>query len=137
MTNPLVDHRHLLGHPFIDTEHAAIGELWLRAVSCDRREFPLHLARLKKAMERHFEHEADLLAEVGRGLCASHRAEHRSLLDLCSDASALHGRDWRRSQSLLRNKFVRMVREHIISMDQCAVLTMRTAIAPCDHATVN
>jgi len=137
MTSSLIDHRHSLGHPFIDTEHAEIGELWLRTVNCSRLEFPLHLARLKKAMERHFQHEADLLAKVGRGLCIGHRAEHRSLLELCSDAAMHYERDWRKSRSLLRKTFVKMMREHIVSMDLCAVLIIRTTDAPCDQVTLS
>lgn len=80
-------------------------------------------------MTRHFEHEAELMAEAGGSLCTRHHAEHRSLLNLCADASALYERDWRKTQSLLRVKLAKMIREHITSMDQCAVLIMHTSDA--------
>jgi hemerythrin-like metal-binding protein len=127
MSTPLIDRRHSLGHPDIDADHAVIGDLWLRAVNCSRREFPLHLARLKKAMQGHFERERMLLAEVGRPLCIKHQAEHESLLRLCAEASHLYQSSWRRTQSHLRNRFAKMMREHIVSMDLCTVLTIRTS----------
>lgn len=137
MIRPLIDRRHYLGHPAIDADHAAIGDLWLHAVQAGRLELPLHLARLKKALQKHFEHEAALLAKAGRSLCPGHQEEHNSLLKLCSEASNLCQYDWRKSRSLLRNKLARVMREHIISMDLCAVLTLRTAPSsiPCDHLT--
>ncbi|MBZ0141184.1 MAG: hypothetical protein K8H87_15670 [Pseudorhodoplanes sp.] len=139
MVRPLVNQNFCLGHPVIDTEHAAIGEYWQEAVSCERLQLPLHLARLKRAMARHFDHEAEILAKTtGMSLCTRHRAEHSALLELCSEAALLYERDWRKAQSLLRNRFATMVREHIISMDLCAVLLIQTAGtgAPCDPMTV-
>ena len=75
---------------------------------------------------------------AGMSLCTRHRAEHSALLELCSEAALLYERDWRKAQSLLRNRFATMVREHIISMDLCAVLLIQTAGtgAPCDPMTV-
>lgn len=114
-----------------------MNDLWQKAVGCKRHEFPLHLARLKKAMTRHFEHEAALLAEVGQNLCVSHQAEHDALLQQCAEASRLYAADWRKAQSHLRNTFAKMVREHVASMDLCAVLTIRTAPdTPCNHTKV-
>jgi hemerythrin len=137
MIKPLIDQRHCLGHPAIDADHAVIGDLWLRAVHARHLELPLHLARLKKAMKRHFEHEAALLADAGRSLCRSHQQEHDVLLHLCSEALDLCQRDWRKTRLLLRNRFARLLREHIVSMDLCAVLTLHTAPSsvPCDHLT--
>jgi hemerythrin-like metal-binding protein len=127
MTRALLDHRHSLGHPDLDAEHHMIGDLWLRAVDCAPLEFPLHLARLKKAMQDHFENEKRLLAAIGRPLCIKHQVEHEMLLGLCSEASQLYQSSWRRTQSHLRHRFARMLREHINSMDLCTVLTIRTA----------
>jgi hemerythrin-like metal-binding protein len=134
MTRSLIPQRHRLGHKDIDADHAAMNELWQKAVGCAPPEFPLHLARLKRAMKRHFEHEAALLAEVGQCLCVSHQAEHEALLQQCAEASRLYAKSCRKAQSHLRRIFARMVREHVASMDLCAVLTIRTAPdTPCDH----
>ncbi len=132
---PLINTQHSLGHDVIDNEHALIGDYWLKTVNCGRLEMPLHLARLKKAMARHFEHEAELMSATGRGLCLRHRAEHGSLLDMCARAAALYEQDWRKTRALLRNEFARKLREHIVSMDLCTVLILNTAgDAPCDTA---
>jgi hemerythrin len=88
-------------------------------------------------MTHHFEHEVELLAEAGRGICARHRAEHISLLEICSDALVLYDHDWRKTQSLLRNTFAKKVREHITSMDQCAVLMIHTDSALCDPLRIS
>jgi hemerythrin len=122
----LINRRHVLGHDIIDAEHAAVAELWLKAVTCERIAFPLHLARLRKAMARHFDHEAALMAERGAALCRHHRNEHSMLLKLCGDALALYECDWRKARSLLRSTLPRLVREHVVSMDQCAVLFLNT-----------
>ena len=44
------------------------------------------------------------------------------LLDLCDRVTALSPHNWRKARSLLRTQLPRLVREHIISMDQLAVL---------------
>lgn len=137
MIKPLINQNHSLGHPAIDADHAVIGTLWLRAVSSGHLEFPLRVARLRKAMTGHFEHEAALLANAGRRLCPGHQEEHDLLLRMCTDALDLYRHDWRKTRSLLRNDFARKMREHIVSMDQCAVLILHTAPSsiPCDHLT--
>lgn len=139
MIKSLIDQRHCLGHPAIDSDHAIIGELWLHAVDASQLEMPLHLARLRKSLKRHFEHEAALLAEVGQSLCRGHQAEHDALLQLCSEASDICGQDWRKSRSLLRNRLAHMLRGHIMSMDLCAVLTLHTAPSgiPCNPLTAS
>jgi hemerythrin len=126
MIKPLINRRLLLGHPVIDLELAEIGRHWLRAVSCEALEFPLNLARLRKVMARHFEHEAELIAQTKRGLCTHHQADHKSLLDVCGEASALYDLNLRKSRSLIRHTLAKMMRQHIIYSDQCAVLIMHT-----------
>ena len=58
----------------------------------------------------------------GGMLCKCHQSEHLTLLDLCDQAAALSTTNWRRTQSLLRIKFPKLIREHINGMDQIAVL---------------
>ena len=48
------------------------------------------------------------------------------LLALCDQASALSLARWRKAQSLLRTELPKLVREHIISMDQLTVLFINT-----------
>jgi hemerythrin len=124
----LTDRRHTLGHDIIDGEHSALAECWLRAVSCEQIEFPLRIARLRKLMTRHFDHEVALLAESGGTLCHCHRNEHHVLLELCDRVFSLHERNWRKTQTLLRNKFANLVRKHISTMDQMAVLIINTGL---------
>lgn len=126
MIKPLINDRLLLGHPVIDSELADIGRHWFRAVSCEALELPLHLARLRRVMARHFDHEAELIAQTGRGLCAHHRADHKSLLDVCGEAAALCDLNMRKSRSIIRTTLAKMIRQHIIYSDQCAVLIMHT-----------
>lgn len=138
MTRPLLTRRHELGHPLIDREHALISDYWLRTVDCSPLEFPLHLARLKRAMTQHFAHETELLTAAGKGLCIRHHADHGSLLKLCAEAAALYEQDWRRTRALLRNEFAKKLREHITSMDVCTVLMLNTAEkAPCSPKIVS
>jgi hemerythrin len=113
---------HELGHAAIDLDHRAVAECWGRTVDCRPIELPFFLARLRKVMSRHFDHEALLMSRAGGRLCEFHRREHGMLLALCDEARALTERDPRRARALLRNKLARLFREHIISMDQCAVL---------------
>jgi hemerythrin len=77
-------------------------------------------------MARHFDHEAELIAQTGRGLCAHHRADHKSLLDVCGEAAALCDLNMRKSRSIIRTTLAKMIRQHIIYSDQCAVLIMHT-----------
>lgn len=123
----LIGKQHLLGHEVIDSEHAALAQLWQRSVQSEPRELPLHILRLRKAMERHFDHEAALMTELGGTLCRHHRDEHRMMLDLCSETYALLDRDLRKARSILRTTFPKMVRDHIKFMDQCTVLFIHTA----------
>jgi hemerythrin len=123
---PLVDRRHRLGHDVIDSELVALSNCWLHAVNCAPMEFPLRMARLKKLMLMHFDHESALLAELGYALCRYHHNEHRMLLEMCDQISTFHERDWKKAQSLLKKKFPELFREHIITMDQCAVFLIET-----------
>jgi hemerythrin len=123
---PLIGRRYELGHERIDSDHKEIADWWLRIVNCEPIQYPFYIARLKKLMRSHFDHEAALLAGAGSALCDCHHQEHQALLDLCDQAIALSRADWRRSQLILRNRLPKLVREHIISMDQFAVLYLNT-----------
>ena len=103
--HPLVDRRHRLGRDVIDSELVALSSCWLHAVNSVPLEFPLRMARLKKLMRMHFDHESALLAELGYALCRYHRNEHRMLLKLCDQILTFHERDWKKAQSLLKRKF--------------------------------
>lgn len=85
-------------------------------------QFAFFIARLKKLMRRHFDHEAMLMEEAGGRMCECHSQEHQTLLALCDRASALSRGRWQRAKSLLRTELPKLVREHIISMDQLTVL---------------
>ncbi len=124
---PLLGTQHFLGHESIDLEHKAIADWWLLTVNCQEIQFPFFIARLKRLMHEHFVHEATLLKRAGTSLCECHEREHRLLLDLCDEAATLGRSNWRQAQSLLRNKLPKLVREHIVSMDQLAVLLINTA----------
>lgn len=124
--HPLLGKHHELGHPAIDLEHRTMAECWIRAVNCEPIQFPFFMARLKNVMRKHFDHEAVLMAQAGGRLCECHGREHRMLLELCDQTAALAGRNWRKAQSRLRNELPRLVREHIICMDQIAVLFIHT-----------
>lgn len=119
---PLLGKRYLLGHEWIDGELSAIADGWLRAVSCEPIQFPFFIFRMKKLLRSHFDHEAILMRSSGSSLCECHHQEHRTLIDLCDQANALSANDWRRTQSLLRKRFPKLIRDHIIGMDQIAVL---------------
>lgn len=84
-------------------------------------------------MRTHFDHEAALMQEAGGLMCPCHSSEHQMLLALCDEANALSRNHWRKAQSLLRTKLPKLVREHIISMDQLIVLFINTyaTIAAC------
>lgn len=119
---PLLGKLHVLGHDVIDGDHRAIADGWQRAVDCEQIQFPFLIARLKKLLRVHFDHEAALMSRAGGTLCRCHRNEHQLLLDVCDYADAHADANWRRAQSLLRNKFARLMRRHIVQMDQVAVL---------------
>jgi hemerythrin len=123
---PLLAKVHELGHAEIDLDHHAMAECWDRVVNCAPIQFPFFMARFKKVMRDHFDHEAALLAHAGGHLWEAHRLEHRGLLELCDRASRLAERNCRKAQSLLRNELARMFREHVVSMDQIAVLILNT-----------
>lgn len=118
----MIGRQYTLGHDVIDTDHFAIADWWLRTVTCESIQFAFFMARLKKLMRTHFDHEALLMREAGSQMCECHSQEHRVLLALCDQATALGHTNLRTAQSLLRTKFPKLVREHIISMDQLTVL---------------
>lgn len=131
VVRPLIGRCHALGHAVIDLDHAAIGDWWIRVVGCEQVEFPFFLARLKMLLRSHFDHEGALMREAGGLLCPHHRREHQMLLDLCDEAAGEAERDWRRAQALLRSRFAKLIREHILSMDQCAVMFLNTHEQAC------
>jgi hemerythrin len=119
---PLIGPRHALGHGAIDTEHKAIADWWLRVIACEPIQFPFFMARLLKLMRNHFEHESELMLQAGGELCECHRREHRALLALCEEARDVGRYDFRKARSLIRYQFPGLVREHICSTDQIAVM---------------
>ena len=119
---PLIGRQHVLGHAMIDADHLAIADWWLRTVNCEPIQFEFFVARLRRLMQRHFDHEAMLMEEAGGRMCACHDHEHQMLLALCDRAWALGPAHWPRARSLLRTRLPRLVREHIICMDQLTVL---------------
>jgi hemerythrin len=78
-------------------------------------------------MREHFDHEALLMQQAGGTLCECHAREHRLLLELCDRAGVLSLHNWRQAQSLLRDDMPKLVREHIVCMDQFAVLFINTS----------
>jgi hemerythrin len=126
---PLIGERYILGHDLIDSDLKAIADGWSRAVTCEQIQFPFLLARMKKLMRSHFSHEAVLMRSSGGMLCECHQREHGVLIELCDKAAAQSVNNWRRTQSLLRNKFPKLIRDHIAGMDQIAVLFINTNMA--------
>jgi hemerythrin len=122
----LIGRQHTLGHQLIDTDHMAIAHWWQRVVQCDPVESTFFIARLKKLMRDHFDHEALLMAQSGGRLCECHQKEHQQWIDVCDQAQALSGISWRKARSLLRTDLPRLVREHVISMDQLTVMFINT-----------
>ena len=118
----LIGRLHLLGHALIDADHLAIADWWLRTVNCEPIQFVFFVARLRKLMQQHFDHEATLMEEAGGQMCRCHDQEHQRLLALCDRARALGRSHWPKARSLLRTQLPRLVREHIICMDQLTVL---------------
>jgi hemerythrin len=119
---PLIGTQHTLGHDVIDGDHWAIAGGWYRAVNCEQIHFPFLIAQLKKLMRVHFDHEIALMEAAGGMLCECHRQEHQTLLNVCDQATVLSAKNWQRTQSLLRNKFPKLIRNHIACTDQIAVL---------------
>jgi len=62
------------------------------------------------------------MQQAGGRMCECHRQENQMLLALCDRASALSRAHWHKARSLLRTDLPKLVREHIISMDQFTVL---------------
>ena len=123
---PLIGRKYALGHDAIDGDHMAIADGWFRAVNCEQIQFPFLIARMTKLMKVHFDHESTLMHLAGGTLCECHRQEHQMLLDLCDKVAALSGKNWRRAQSLMHNKFPKLIRNHIAYMDQIVVLFINT-----------
>jgi hypothetical protein len=122
IVRPLIGERHFLGHEWIDRDLRAIADGWLSAVTCERIAFPFFLARMQRLMLSHFEREAELMRLSGGALCECHRNEHRMLIDVCDRARTSGIENWPRTQSLLRNRFPKLFRDHVAGMDQIAVL---------------
>lgn len=118
----MIGRQYALGHNVIDSDHFAIADWWLRTVTCEPIQFAFFVARLKKLMRTHFDHEAWLMQEAGGQMCECHNQEHRMLLTLCDQASVLGRFHCKKAQSFLRTELPKLVREHIISMDQFTVL---------------
>jgi hypothetical protein len=124
---PLIGSNHTLGHPQIDREHLIIADWWMKAALCAPVALPFHIAGLRKAMREHFSREAALVEATGEPLCPRHRCEHDSMLALCDEAYRQSHRRQRAARALLRNGLPRLLRDHINSMDQIAVLIIRAA----------
>jgi hemerythrin len=115
-----------LGHTDIDSDHSQIARCWFQAANCLPIQFPYFITRLRKVMRDHFDREAEIMSGYDSDLCACHRHEHDALLGLCDTAYRLSHDDWEQAQALLRSEFPRMVREHIICMDQMVVMCINT-----------
>jgi hypothetical protein len=122
IVRPLISDRHFLGHEWIDRDLRAIADGWFRTVTCEPIQFPFFIARMKKLMRLHFDQEERLMRSSGGTLCECHHNEHRMLMAVCNEACTLGVNNWRRTQSLLRNRFPKLIRDHIAGMDQIAVL---------------
>jgi hemerythrin len=99
----------------------------MKAMLSEPIALPFHVAALRKKMRDHFSREAALVEAAGTPMCCDHRNEHDGMLDLCDRAFALSGRNPRAARALLRSRLPRMMRDHINSMDQIAVLILRAA----------
>jgi hypothetical protein len=133
INRPLIGHKHALGHAQIDSEHFAIADWWMKATLCRPIALPFHIAGLRKTMRSHFSREAGLVEATGMPFCLGHQREHETMLALCDEAYELSGRHQRAARALLRQKLPRLMRDHINSMDQVAVLIIRAAAQ--DRAT--
>ncbi len=124
---PLIGVRDTLGHQLIDADNVAISNCWLRATDCEPIELPFQAARLRKLVRVQFDHEAALIEAIAGELSEPHRREHRSLMDLCDEAYALSAQSWKRARALLRRDFAKLFRNHLVCMDQIAVVIINTA----------
>ena len=115
-----------LGHELIDSDHMEISNCWYQVVNCGPLQFPFLIARLKKLMQKHFASEADIMRRLYQSLPVCHQTEHDLLLQFCDNAAKLSQHSWARAQRLLRRDFPRLIREHIICMDQLVVLCVNT-----------
>jgi hemerythrin len=138
ITRPLIGKKHALGHAQIDNDHFAIADWWMKSVLCEPVALPFHIAGIRKVMRQHFSREAALVEAAGTPFCYCHRREHNVMLELCDDAYALSAHNLRAARALVRNKLPRLMRDHINSMDQIAVLIIgaatqdrATTVAPC------
>ncbi len=123
--DPLLGRQHVLGDPVLDSGYSAIATCWAQAVTCERMQFPLIIARLNKLLRSLHENEHVLVEKAGVNLCSCHEDEHDTLLAVCREARETERRNWRRAQALLRNRFRRLFREHVICMDAISVLQAR------------
>lgn len=124
---PLIGRKHALGHAQIDNDHFAIADWWMKATQCEPIALPFHIAALRRTMRSHFRREAALVEAAGTPMCCDHQNEHDGMIELCDDAYALSERNGRAARALLRNKLPKLMRNHINSMDQIAVLIIREA----------
>lgn len=115
-----------LGHEAIDSDHMEISNCWYRAVNCGPLQFPFLIARMKKAMQKHFARESEIMRRFDRSLPVCHQIEHDLLLHFCDNVAKLSQHSWAKAQVLLRRDFPRRIREHIICMDQLVVLCVNT-----------
>jgi hemerythrin len=127
ITRTLIGPNHALGHAEIDSDHFAIADYWLQLAKCPPIAIPFHVARLRKRMRSHFSHEVALIEAAGRRLWHDHQDEHDAMLRLCDQAYELCVHNARAARALLRNRLPRMMRSHIICMDQIAVLMIKDA----------
>jgi hemerythrin len=123
----LIKTSHALGHAAIDADHFALAARWLECMHCTPIALSFAIARFRRLMREHFAHEAALVEASGHPFCRSHSREHDTMLTLCDEAFDLALRNWRPARSLLRRKLPPLVREHIVTMDQVAVLIINTA----------
>jgi len=117
-----------LGPCQIDADHFAIAALWRDVDGCAPIAVPFQIARLRKRMRRHFEDEAELIEAAGTPFCACHHEEHESMLRLCDQAYLLSDSNGRGARALLRATLPRLMRRHIVGMDQIAVLIIHSAV---------
>jgi hemerythrin len=124
---PLIGPRHALGHAAIDVDHFAIAEAWAAVMHSAPIALPLRIARLRKVMRTHFDNEAALVEAAGTAFCRCHRQEHDEMIAICDEALAQSERKPRTARSILRRALPPIVRGHIDSMDQIAVLIINSA----------
>ena len=115
-----------LGHEVIDSDHMEISNSWFQAVNCVPLQFPFLITRMKKLMQKHFVHEAEIIRHFDRSLPGCHQSEHDALLRFCDNVAKVSQYNWMQAQQLLRRDFPRHIREHIICMDQLLVLCVNT-----------